>query len=108
MPATVSSPAKRTNNWLRTTAPPVVKRNALKRARAPTFAIRVHRCNRAGAGPGQLDVVEMGLVAHRKLHGRVDLVGTLRGPFVAFHHHGARALLDHDQRAGEDRGRAQA
>src|SRR5437016_4596396 len=35
MPATVPSPAKRTNSWLRTTEPPVVYRNSLKRACPP-------------------------------------------------------------------------
>ena len=39
MPASVPSPSKRTNSWLRTTAPPMVKAKSLKRARAPIAAI---------------------------------------------------------------------
>ncbi len=55
-------------------------------------------------GPaGDLDVVDMGVVADHQLERGVDLVAC--GRVVAFDQHDAGALLDHHQRAGEHRSR---
>ena len=52
---------------------------------------------------GDLDVVDVRLVADDQFERGVDLMAG--GGVVALDQHGARALLDHDQRAGEHRGR---
>ena len=74
MPAIVPSPSKRTNSWLRTTAPPVVNRNSLKRACAPIAAISVETCSAPRALAGDLDVIDMRLVADHQLERGVDLI----------------------------------
>ncbi len=51
MPATVPSPLKWTNSWLRTTAAAVVNRNSLKRACAPIAAIRLETCSEPAPSP---------------------------------------------------------
>ena len=58
--------------------------------------------NEVGRPAGDLDVVDVGVVADDELERGVDLMAG--GGVVALDQHGARALLDHDQRAGEHRG----
>ena len=53
---------------------------------------------RAGALAGDLDVIDMGLVADHELERGVDLV-LAPTAFVALDQHRARALLDDDERA---------
>ena len=60
---------------------------------------------RARALAGDLDVIDMGLVADLELERRVHLVLAGIRAVVAFDQHRARALLDDDERADEDRGR---
>ena len=72
-----------------------VNRNSLKRACAPIARHQRRDMQSAGARAGDLDVIDMGLVADHELERRVDLIVAVRGAFVAFDQHGARALLDH-------------
>ncbi len=60
---------------------------------------------RAGARAGDLDMVDMGLVPDLEFERGVDLIVVAGRAFVALDQHGARALLDDDERAGKDRGR---
>ena len=50
-------------------------------------------------------MVDMGLVADLEFERGVDLIFVAGRAFVALDQHGARALLDDDERAGENRGR---
>ena len=59
----------------------------------------------ARALAGDLDVVDVSRVADLELERRIHLVLAGIRADMAFHQHGARALLDHDERADEYRGR---
>ena len=59
----------------------------------------------ARALAGDLDVIDMRRVADLELERRIHLVLAGIGADMAFHQHRACALLDHDERADEDRGR---
>ena len=82
----------------------MLKAKSLKRALAPIAAISDETCNEIARPAGDLDVIDMGVVADHKLERGVDLIVAAAG-LVALDQHDARALLDHDQRAGEHRGR---
>ncbi len=60
---------------------------------------------RLGAFADELDVIDMRLVADHKLQRRVNLVVGIPRAFMALNQHDPGALLNHDKRACEDRGR---
>ena len=63
---------------------------------------------RARAFAGDLDVVDMGLVADLDFERGIDLVVAARRALVALDQHRPRALADHGERAREHRGRRTA
>ena len=61
---------------------------------------------RVRAFADDLDVIDMSLVADEQFERGIDLIIAARRPLVAFDQHGARALLDDDERAHEASRRA--
>ena len=70
MPATVSSPSNFRNSWLRTTAPPMVKVKALKRALRADRGGERRDVQRVGALADDLDVIDMGARRRRTVRAR--------------------------------------
>ena len=105
MPATVSSPSKFRNSWLRTTAPPAVKVKVLKRARAPIAAASVETWSASAPSPMILTWSTCASSPTNNLERGVDLIVAAGRAFVALDQHGAGALFDHHQRAHEGRRR---
>ena len=81
----------------------MLKAKSLKRALRADRGHQRRDVNEIARPAGDLDVIDMGVVADHELERGVDLMSG--AGVVALDQHGARALLDHDQRAGEHRGR---
>ena len=103
--ATVPSPPKRRNSWLRTTAPPVREEEGVEARMRADVGHQRRQVQRLVALARDLDVIDMRLVGDRQLQRGIGLIVAAVGALVALDQHRARALLDHDQRAGEQRGR---
>ena len=95
MPATVPSPWKWTNSWLRTTDAAGGEQEFVETRMRADRCHQARDMQRSRALAGDLDVVDMGLVADRDFERGVDLIVATRRAFVALDQHRPRALADH-------------
>ena len=91
MPATVPSPSKRTNSWLRTTAPPVVKVKVVEPRVGADRGRQGRDVQRVGALADDLDVIDLGAVADDEFERGIDLVVDAVRALVALDQRQARA-----------------
>ena len=99
-------PSQRTNSWLRTTLPPVVKVMSANRASAPDGGAQGREMQRVAALGTDLDVVECGAVAEHEIDRGVDLVVDPVGPVMGLEQNEAGAGADHHEGARVDGRRA--
>ena len=100
------APSQRTNNWLRTTLPPVVKVMSPNRARSADGGAQGREVERIAALGADLDVIEIGAVAEHEIDGGIDLVVDPVGSVMALEQREAGAGADHHEGAREHRRRA--